>query len=507
MVSFLYGEKEKKGTKSICLVLFLVVLLISPFIWFHYFDISYPLNLGGVLFRSLYLFLTIISFFIVLRINICVLTLGWFLLILSFLTELLCELTDPPDLVTVYLKGELTSLSLLIVVIGVYITINKFQKAEKRLRESQERYKMIFEASPEAIVLLDRKGNFVDANKKFEEWLGYSAKDYKGKNMAEFDFMPFKSKKKALRNFYKRWEGRDPGPYELEFQDKDGNKMIGRLSVALMKDENKNLMEDLVMVSDVTGQKKAERQVKSLRELDKAKDEFLNIAAHELKTPLASIIGMSQILQSRKSLNTKGAKESVRVIKNEAFRLNRVVKQILTVTRFERGKPKIRKKDFILGDFVESLRSTLELLAQRTQSRIKIEHKNENIKVKSDQDKVAEVIYNLVENAVKYGREEQTITIRMSRLNKNKAKVEVIDQGKGISKEMQKKIFVKFDQLENYLSRTQEGIGLGLYICKVILKKLGGKIKVKSTPGRGANFYFTLPLDSNKKTKTKTKKK
>lgn len=507
MASFLYEEKGKKGTKNICLVFFLVALFLFPLVWFQYFDISYPLNLGGVLFRSLYLFLSIISFFIVLRINICVLAIGWFLLILSFFTELLCELTRPPDLVTVYIKGELTSLSLLIVVIGVYITINRFQKAEKNLRESQERYKMIFEASPEAIVLLDRKGNFVDANKKFQEWLGYSAEEYRGKNMSEFDFMPFHSKKKALKNFYKRWEGRDPGPYELEFQDRNGNKMIGRLSVALMKDENKNLMEDLVMVSDVTGRKKAERQVKSLRELDKAKDEFLNIAAHELKTPLASIIGMSQILQSRKSLKTKGAKESVRVIKNEAFRLNRVVKQILTVTRFERGKPKIRRDDFVLGSFITSLRSTLELLAQRTNSKIKIEHKDKNVKVKSDQDKVAEVVYNLVENAVKYGREEQTITIRISRMNKNKAKVEVIDQGEGISKEMQKKIFVKFDQLENYLNRSQEGIGLGLYICKVILKKLGGEIKVKSTPGKGANFYFTLPLSSkNKKSNPRTKK-
>ncbi len=255
------------------------------------------------------------------------------------------------------------------------------------------------------------------------------------------------------------------------------------------------------MVSDVTEQRKAEEEVKNLRELDRTKDEFLNIAAHELKTPLASVMGMSQMLQNRKSSFEEDCREYLDTINKEAFRLSRVVKQILTVTRFEQGKQEIKEQKFNLGNFVNSLRSTLEVLADRNDSQIDIEIRD-NINIKSDKDKVAEVIYNLVENAVKYGKEGQTITIRVSREEKNKAKVEVMDQGQGLSREKQKKIFVKFGQLDDYLKRDHEGLGLGLYICKVIIKKMGGQIKVSSTPGKGSNFYFILPLKkANKNSK------
>ena len=499
MRPYLYRKKTNKFTpQKLYVGVLTLVIALFPFIWFNYFDISYPLNVGGLLFRFLYLGLAVVSIFIILRLRICLLNFGWSLLIFALLWELLCELSQPRELISVYIKGEILSLALLLVLIGAYIAIRNYTEAEKRLKQSEEKYRLIFEASPEAIVLLDRKGCFVAGNNRFKEWLGYKSNEMEGKTLSELPFLSPQSKKKALKNFSERLKGKEPGPYELEFVTRDGARRIGRLSVALIKDTNKNLLQDLVMVSDVTEQRQAEQQVKNLQELDRAKDEFLNVAAHELKTPLASIIGMSQMLQSQEKSLQKSGKEYLKVIKNESFRLNRVIKQILTVTRFETGKPKLKQENFYIGKFLKSLLPTLELLAQRNESAIDLDIKN-NIQIKSDKDKIAEVVYNLVENAVKYGQEKQIITVRASKMDKNRIKIEVIDQGEGISKEMKEKIFVKFGQLENYLKRTQEGIGLGLYICKVVVKKLGGQIKAKNTPEQGANFYFTLPIKGKEK--------
>ncbi len=494
MISSLLEKTKNSFFKRICLGVLILPILTLPFIWFYYFDISYPLDVGSVVFSSLYFLITVLSFFIILRLRICILNFGWLLLVFSFLLGLLCELSQPGELISVYIRGELTFLALLIIFVGFYLAIQRYKEAEKKIKESERKYKMIFDFSPEAIVLLDKQAKLITANRRFEEWLGYKVEDFRGKDITEFSFLPPASKKKAVNNFSKRLEGKDPGPYELNFVTKNGKKKVGRLSVALVRDKNNEMVEDLVMVSDVTEQKKAERQVEDLKELDKAKDEFLNVAAHELKTPLASIIGMSQMLQTRRSGLKKEVRSYVDVINKESFRLNRVVKQILTITRFEQGKQEIKEGVFNLGNFINSLRPTFEILAQRTGSKINIEIKD-NINIKSDKDKVSEVVYNLVDNAIKYGAEEQVVTIKISKVGKDKAKVEVIDQGEGISKGMQKKIFVKFGQLENYLNRNKEGLGLGLYICKVTTKSLGGQIKLISNPGKGCNFYFILPIE------------
>ena len=112
----------------------------------------------------------------------------------------------------------------------------------------------------------------------------------------------------------------------------------------------------------------------------------------------------------------------------------------------------------------------------------------------SDKKRISQVIYNLVDNAVKYGPDGQTIILTLSRPDEKTAKVEIADQGKGIAPELKDKLFLKFSQLEPSASRSREGMGLGLYICKQNIDYLGGQIGLISELGRGSTFYFTLPL-------------
>jgi signal transduction histidine kinase len=136
----------------------------------------------------------------------------------------------------------------------------------------------------------------------------------------------------------------------------------------------------------------------------------------------------------------------------------------------------------------------LNIIANKEKSKVIADIEEKNIIIKSDQEKISEVIYNFIDNALKYGSDNQTIVISVTKLNKKLVKIAVKNQGKGIPPEKMDQLFNKFSQLEPSLTRSQEGTGLGLYICKIIIDSLGGKIGVENEPNKGSTFYFTLPI-------------
>ena len=136
------------------------------------------------------------------------------------------------------------------------------------------------------------------------------------------------------------------------------------------------------------------------------------------------------------------------------------------------------------------------MLAKRTESKISFDIQTDEAYVNTEKETIMQVIYNFVDNGVKYGPSGQTIVVSLSKPDKNFAKVAVTDSGKGITEEMQQKLFLKFSQLEPSLSRSKEGMGLGLYICKQNIEGLGGQIGVQSKLGQGSTFYFTVPLSA-----------
>ncbi|MCD4693809.1 PAS domain S-box protein [bacterium] len=477
------------------LIIFLLISLgiLTIFLWLAYFEVSSSFDIGSIFFKSTYLILTISSFLIVLKINIRTLVLGRIFVTYSSLDSLLTELKNTPDLSRFYIEGEMITLSLLFIGMGFYFAVLEDKNTEEKLKKSEEKYHQIFESSPELIVFLDKKGNLITVNKRFTDWLGYKIDNFLGKNIKEFVFISSKSRAKAIKNFLNRVDGKDISPYEIELLDKNKRKFFGMFSATVVKNKEGEALGDLVMISDITRRKRIEKEIKNLKELDKTKDEFLNVAAHEFKSPLSSIIGMGQILEKSKNKLSSEQKGYLKVIIKESLRLNWVVKQILTVTRFETGKAVIEREVFDLEEFLDFLIPSLEPLGTRNNSKIKLTKTGKKLKIAADKSRISSVMYNLVENAVKYGKDDQIIEIKLSKL-KNDVKVEVIDQGEGVPIQFQDKLFVKFGQLENYLRRAHEGIGLGLYICKIVINKMGGEIGFKNNEIQGSNFYFSLPL-------------
>jgi two-component system, OmpR family, sensor histidine kinase VicK len=233
-----------------------------------------------------------------------------------------------------------------------------------------------------------------------------------------------------------------------------------------------------------------------LKAHDKMQKEFINIAAHELRTPIQPILSFSQLLQSDKSNNTK-EQEFLDAIVRNAKRLQRLTENILDVTRIESHSLQLRKERFSLNENIRNVISDVNNQAGFRNNNNKtvsiLFESKQDVFVEADKVRINEVISNLLKNAIQFTK-EGTIIIAVAAAGKmdyNEVLVSIKDTGTGIDPEITPRLFTKFT------SKSVTGTGLGLFISKSIIEAHGGKIWAQNNPdGRGAAFYFSLPLSS-----------
>jgi signal transduction histidine kinase len=253
-------------------------------------------------------------------------------------------------------------------------------------------------------------------------------------------------------------------------------------------------------------------QYNKLKELDKMKDEFINVAAHELRTPIQPIIGLSEVLRSRIRNNDRDIgtnaenQEFIDVILRNGQRLEKLVEDVLDVTKMETQSLELHKEHFDLNDLIiniiddivaaEAESMVYGLPARRKgKHNVKIAYQPRHLPVYADRNRLAQIISNLLDNALKFTSEGHVmITTEMKiddNSNKNSAVaiVNVCDSGSGVDPEIMPKLFTKFS------SKSFSGTGLGLYICRNIIEAHGGRIWAENNKdGKGATFSFTLPI-------------
>ena len=231
-----------------------------------------------------------------------------------------------------------------------------------------------------------------------------------------------------------------------------------------------------------------------LKALDAQKDEFISMAAHELRTPMTAIKGyVSMIIEG----DTGDIPEKARGFLADANAINerliRLVNNMLNVSRIEEGRMVYQEEEENLSSAVRTVFSQFRPEAERKGLELKLDvPASITDKVRVDPDRIQEVIGNLLSNAVKY-TDKGSVVVRLVQPNANMVRFEVEDTGSGISKEEQEKLFRKFSRAESTVGKTT-GTGLGLYISKALVEKMGGEIGlVKSAPGEGSVFRFALP--------------
>lgn len=226
----------------------------------------------------------------------------------------------------------------------------------------------------------------------------------------------------------------------------------------------------------------------------KSKNEFINVAAHQLRTPLTAINWLFENLLSLTDLQE--IKNSCQNGLQIAQRAIKIVEDLLRTAQIEEGRFGYLFEETNLIEFIQALLDKVSLLAKNKEININFEKPSEEIKVKIDQQKLGIAFINLLENAIKYNFQKGSLTIKVEKLTAAPfVKISFQDTGVGIPPQDLKKIFQKFFRGSNAVPLEPNGSGLGLYIAKNIIEQHGGQITVQSILGRGTTFHLTLPLD------------
>jgi len=290
-----------------------------------------------------------------------------------------------------------------------------------------------------------------------------------------------KRSKKELENYTK----------ELEEKVKKRTNQLDKK----IKESEETRIATLNILEDVDEtRRKLDKTYKELKKLDKMKAEFMNIAAHELKTPLVPIIGyLDMIIRGEMGKINPKEKESLAIALRSAQRLQKLVSDILDISKLETAAMKFYIDDISLTALISNLVENMMPFAN--EKKIKLTSKiDKNLPlIKGDISRVTEVFENLINNAIKF-TEKGEVFIE-SKIESKNIIISVKDSGIGINKEfIKKKLFKKFQQEDSTERRKYGGTGLGLAICKAIVERHKGRIWVESEIGKGSTFYVSLPI-------------
>lgn len=228
---------------------------------------------------------------------------------------------------------------------------------------------------------------------------------------------------------------------------------------------------------------------------EKQQEDFISTVSHELRTPLTSIRGFAQtMLSSWNSLDEDSKKKFIQIIEQQSNRLINLVENMLSVNKLQSFKDKLVYKNASANTLIEPIIHIVE--HQYPNHNFEMDF-NKNIpQILIDIDKFQQIMTNLIENAAKYSNEGTKIIVKTDfSTSPDYVSIKVIDEGIGIKEEDYNRIFTKFSRLDNPLTRKVQGSGLGLYITKVLVKKMNGEILVKSSEN-GTTFEILLPVEN-----------
>lgn len=389
--------------------------------------------------------------------------------------------------------GRKTELILL-----VFGDITQFMQIEEELRNSKDQLELILQGVADSITVLDTKDRFLYANDVAVKALGYTSlasllKVPFSRVMEKFEIMDEERKSVPLNKL--------PGPRALAGEKKPSAllrfrvKKTGKVYWALGKarpvlENHKKVKFAINIFSDITDR----------IQLEKRKDEFINIASHELKTPLTVMKGYAQILEKRllKSKDKNNLYFASRIA-GQVDRLVNLVNDFLSVRMIEEGKITYHKRALDLDQLVK--KTIIDF--QYTQDSHQIIKRGEiKDKIFGDEERIRGALINLITNAIKYSPNAEKIVLHIFR-DKETVVIGVEDFGIGIKKEDQARVFERFYRTEERDIEKIPGFGLGLYICSEIIKHHQGKMWVTSKKGKGSTFYISLPiLKKDRKGKT-----
>jgi signal transduction histidine kinase len=235
-----------------------------------------------------------------------------------------------------------------------------------------------------------------------------------------------------------------------------------------------------------------------LQELDRLKDDFISTVTHELRTPLTSIRAFSEILGDNPNLETTQRAKFLGIITRESERLTRLINQVLDLAKIESGAAEWHPSALDMREVIEDATTALSQIYKERGIELTMECPGGLPVVYADRDRIFQVVLNLLSNAANFCDKPES-RVRITVAEEDTAlRIEIADNGIGISMSDQNVIFEKFRQVSDAIAGKPKGSGLGLAISREIVQHYQGRLWVESTPGVGSTFSFTLPLPRSK---------
>jgi PAS domain S-box-containing protein len=342
--------------------------------------------------------------------------------------------------------------------------------------EERQRFARIFHGSREGIALLDGRGVVRAWNPALERITGYSAVDVMGRPWSE-RLVLRRDDERRLRNeeLTRALQAED-----VEVLTKEGPGRWVAITAGPVAGDEERGGGWVLLVRDVTAEHEAED----------AKSDFLSTISHELRTPLTSIKGALQVLErGSRNLSHDLSDQMVTVMQRGSDRLERLVMNLLLVSQIESGGLSPAQTDEV--DLSAVVRGAAAKVVDPP--RLRFVDEEPGLVVRADRETLDQVIVHVLDNAAKFGGPDGVVTVTVAR-DHGHARVSVTDEGPGIARADQERIFDRFVRLGHVLTRSTQGAGVGLFIARRALSVTGGDIWVESEPGSGATFHVQVPL-------------
>lgn len=390
---------------------------------------------------------------------------------------------------------------------GLITDITERVKLEGEYKEVSFLNKKILETISTGIITLDQDLRIKSINNQVEVFFNKSKENILGKRLS------LALEVLSVFEEWSAWVLRSLKPYQVDRYKLDvpfeHKVLFVNVRINPLYDQQDRVSGVVCAFDDVTLSAKLEEKIEfSYRRLEithaklnnflKRQSDFLADVSHELRTPLTIMSGNVELSLKDKNSTVEELRETLMIVDNEVQRMSGLVGDLMTLTKMEGGEISIRETEFFISDLVEHISSRVDFISKNEND--VIFKKVYDSKVCADKDKMEALLWNLIENGLKYNKKNGIVTvdIHLNKKNRNNLVIVVSDNGIGIPKEDISYIFDRFYRVDKARTRDRGGSGLGLAICKWIVQAHRGTIRVKSEYGIGTKFIVNLPIIAGK---------